>query len=68
MSQGYQIYNQEAMYFLPFQIIDWVDVFTRKEHNNVTINCFDYCRKEKVLVLYACNYNGLNAVLTIDLL
>lgn len=53
MSQGYQIYNQEAMYFLPFQIIDWVDVLTRKEHKDITINCFDFCRKNKGLALNA---------------
>lgn len=53
MSQGYQIYNQEALYYLTFQIVEWVDVFTRKEYKNIAISSFDFCRKKKGLELYA---------------
>jgi putative transposase len=53
MSQGYQIYNQEALYYLTFQVVEWVDVFTRKDYKDIAISSFDYCRKKKGLELYA---------------
>ncbi len=28
----YKIHHQNAIYFLTFTVIDWVDVFIRKEH------------------------------------
>jgi hypothetical protein len=30
MSTGYQINDQEGLYYLTFQIVDWIDVFTRQ--------------------------------------
>ena len=30
MSTGYQIKDQEGLYFLTFQVVDWVDIFTRQ--------------------------------------
>jgi REP element-mobilizing transposase RayT len=54
MSQGYQIYDQNKLYFLTFQIVQWVDVFTRNEYKEIIASSFDYCRKNKGLELYAC--------------
>ncbi len=28
MSTGYQINDQEGLYYLTFQVVDWIDVFT----------------------------------------
>ncbi len=53
MSQGYQIYNQQALYFLTFQVVNWVDIFTRVEYKDIITDSFDYCRKNKGLELYA---------------
>jgi REP element-mobilizing transposase RayT len=53
MSQGYQIYNQNALYYLTFQIVEWVDIFTRKEYKDIAINSFNFCRNNKGLELYA---------------
>ena len=52
MSQGYQIYDQNQLYFLTFQIVKWVDVFTRNEYKQIVVNSFEYCRKHKGLELY----------------
>jgi hypothetical protein len=30
MSTGYKISEQDAMYFVTFQIVRWIDIFTRK--------------------------------------
>lgn len=53
MSQGYQIYNQEALYYLTFQVVEWVDIFTRREYKDIVVDSFDFCRKKKGLELFA---------------
>lgn len=30
MSDGYQIKNQQGLYFLTFQVVGWADVFFKK--------------------------------------
>ena len=52
MSQGYQIYDQHSLYYLTFQIVNWVDVFTRLAYKEIIIDSLNYCRKNKGLELY----------------
>lgn len=53
MSTGYQIYDKAGSYFLTFQVVDWVDVFTRKIYRDFVLDSFEYCRKNKGLQLWA---------------
>ncbi len=53
MSTGYQIYNQNLTHFLTFQVIDWVDVFSRKIYRDIILESLAYCRKEKGLRVWA---------------
>jgi REP element-mobilizing transposase RayT len=53
MSTGYQIIDQNAPYFLTFQIVDWVDIFTRKFYKDIIIDCFKYMIDNKDFQLYA---------------
>ena len=53
MSQGYQIYDPAGTYFLTFQVVDWVDVFSRELYRKELVDSFAYCRKSKGLKLYA---------------
>jgi REP element-mobilizing transposase RayT len=53
MSTGYQINDQTGLYFLTFQIVDWVDLFTRRIYKEIAIESFEYCIKNKGLELYA---------------
>ena len=32
MPTGYQIENQEAAYYLTFQVVYWIDIFTRQNY------------------------------------
>jgi hypothetical protein len=50
---SYKIENQNGVYFLTFTIIDWIDLFTRKEFSIVVVDSLNYCIKEKHLVVYA---------------
>lgn len=54
MSQGgYKIINKEAIHFITFAVVEWMDVFTRKEYKNILIDSLKHCQKEKGLVIYA---------------
>ena len=53
MSQGYQILNQSAIHYLTFQVVDWVDIFTRQVYRDIVLDSFRYCQKEKGLWLYS---------------
>jgi len=49
----YIISGQNGLYFLTFTVIDWVDVFTRKEYKLVLTESMNYCISEKGLIVYA---------------
>ena len=55
MSKGftsYKIEDQEALYFLTFSTVGWVDLFTRRKYKDVLIESLKYCQEEKGLELY----------------
>ncbi len=53
MSSGYKIREGEAAYYLTFQIVGWVDIFTRKIYRDIVIESFKYCQQNKDLQLFA---------------
>lgn len=48
---NYSIIDQNGLYFLTFTVIDWVDVFTRKEYRLIVTESMNYCIKEKELIV-----------------
>jgi REP element-mobilizing transposase RayT len=52
MSTGYKISESEGLYYLTLQVVDWIDVFTRKEYKDILIDNLKYCQKHKGLVLF----------------
>jgi REP element-mobilizing transposase RayT len=53
MPTGYQIKDQSAAYYLTFQVVYWIDLFTRPVYRDIIIESLRYCQKEKGLELYA---------------
>jgi REP element-mobilizing transposase RayT len=53
MSQGYQIINQSSIHYMTFQVVDWVDVFSRQCYRDIILDSFRYSQKEKGLWLYS---------------
>jgi len=53
MSRKYKIRHQEALYFVTFTVIDWIDVFIRDEYRDVVIQSIQYCQRNKGLEVYA---------------
>ena len=52
MGFKYQI-RSDKPYFLTHTIVDWVDVFTRRELANVVVDSLNYCVEKKGLEVYA---------------
>lgn len=52
-ADNYFINDQNAVYFITFTVVDWVDVFTRKEYKVVIVDSLNYCIANKGLEVYA---------------
>jgi putative transposase len=50
---AYKIEDQSAPHYLTFQVIDWVDVFSRKVYRDILIESMVFCRQSKGLEIYA---------------
>jgi len=50
---GYKIRNNEGIHFITFAVVEWVDVFTRKEYRDILLDSIRYCQKEKGLLVHA---------------
>jgi putative transposase len=50
---GYKIRNKEGIHFITFAVVEWIDVFTRKEYRDVLLDSIRYCQKEKGLLMHA---------------
>jgi len=53
MTTGCQIKDQEAIYYLTLQVVDWVDVFTRLCYRDIVLDSLRYCQLNKNLQLFA---------------
>lgn len=53
MGNAYQIKDQEATYYLTFQVVGWADVFSRQIYRDIIIDSFKYCIENKGLELFA---------------
>ena len=53
-ADNYFITDQNATYFLTFTVVDWIDVFTRKEYKFVVTDSLNYCINNKGLEVFAC--------------
>ena len=50
---GYKIRNPAAIHFITFAVVEWVDVFTRKDYRDIVLDSIRYCQAEKGLVLHS---------------
>ena len=53
MSTGYKIDEQGGLYFVTFQIVKWIDIFTRKIYRDIVIDSLRFCQANKDLEIYA---------------
>jgi putative transposase len=50
---GYKIRNQQAVHFITFAVVEWVDVFTRKDYRDIVLDSIRFCQREKGLLLHS---------------
>jgi REP element-mobilizing transposase RayT len=50
---GYQIRDQYAIHFITFAVVEWVDVFTRKDYVEIVLDSLRHCQREKGLKIHA---------------
>ena len=53
MSSKYQISDHEALHFITFSTVEWVDVLSRPIYKDVIIESLKYCIQTKGLNLHA---------------
>lgn len=53
MAFARRIENPEALYFITFATVQWVDIFTRSNYVDILLNSLRYCQKEKGLRIHA---------------
>ena len=52
VQDGYKIRDQTLPHFITATVVDWVDVFTRKNYRDTVVECLDYCITNKAMLLY----------------
>ncbi|HEY6437644.1 MAG TPA: transposase [Ignavibacteriaceae bacterium] len=50
---GYKIRNQAAIHFITFAVVEWLDVFTRKDYRDILLESIRFCQKEKGLLVHS---------------
>lgn len=53
MSTGYKIVEKDGLYYLTFQVVGWVDIFTRKIYRDIAVESLKYCQLNKGLNIFA---------------
>lgn len=53
MSDKYKIHEPDKAYFLTLTVVNWIDVFTRKNHKLAIVDSLKYCQNNKGLEIYA---------------
>jgi REP element-mobilizing transposase RayT len=49
---GYRIRDESKPHFVTFTVVDWVDVFSRSIYRDKVIESFEFCKKNKGMILY----------------
>jgi putative transposase len=50
---GFKIRNQNAVHFITFAVVEWVDVFTWREYKDIVVDSLKHCQEQKGLNIHA---------------
>lgn len=53
MSRNYKFHNPAGIYFVSFAVVNWIDIFVRRQYFDIVIDSLEYCVKSKGLELNA---------------
>ena len=51
MSEKYKT-DSDGLYFVSFSVVGWMDVFVRREYQDILIDSISYCQQHKNLKIY----------------
>ena len=52
MSRKYKFGDNSGLYFISFAVINWIDLFIRKEYKDIVLDSWRFYQKEKGLGIY----------------
>ncbi|HEV8083343.1 MAG TPA: transposase [Chitinophagaceae bacterium] len=52
MSRKYKFGDSDKLYFISFAVVNWIDVFIRKEYKDILLESWIYCQEHKGLEIY----------------
>lgn len=53
MSDKYKIHDIDKAYFVTLTVVNWIDVFTRRNHKLLMVDSLKYCQQNKGLEIFA---------------
>lgn len=53
MSSKYKVGNDSIPHFVTFSVVGWIDVFSREQYKEMTVESLQYCMEQKGLTLHA---------------
>jgi REP element-mobilizing transposase RayT len=53
MGRKYAIRDQQAIYFVTFTTVNWIDLFIRNEYRKILVQSLKYCQDNKGLNIHA---------------
>lgn len=66
--RGYIIRDQNAIHFITFSVVQWIDVFSRKQYADIVADSLRYCQTNKGLNVHAwcIMSNHLHLILSVN--
>ncbi|MEO6328074.1 MAG: transposase [Ginsengibacter sp.] len=52
MSRKYKFGDSDKLYFISFAVINWIDVFVRREYKDIVLESWKHCQEKKGLEIY----------------
>lgn len=53
MSEQFKFRNPEGLYFTTTTIVNWIDLFTKKDYSEIILDSLRHCQRKKGLVIHA---------------
>jgi putative transposase len=65
---GYVVRDQQAIYYMTFTVVGWIDIFSRQRYRDIVIESFKYCQQHKGLHLhaYVIMSNHVHLIVSVD--
>lgn len=51
MSESYKTHS-DGLYFVSFSVVGWIDVFTRREYQDILVDSIAFCQKNKEMKIF----------------